>query len=157
MKLIYANNPKWINRSQTLIDLTVRFEEINEDLPFTANPNDVETHGRDIYARAVAGEFGNVAPFNVTPPSNDSVKEAVRQERNRRLKNEVDSIVLNPLRWASLTTEQQQTVASHRIALLDITNNPSFPWYNLVVSETDFGYTVDVSKVPWQVLLLPQR
>jgi hypothetical protein len=151
MKLLYANNPKWINRSQTYIDLTVRFEEINEDLPFTANSNDVEAHGRDIYARAAAGEFGAVAPFNVTPPSNDAVKEAVRQERNRKLETEVDPIVSNPLRWAGLTPEQQQAVSDHRIALLDITNNPAFPWYNLVVSETDFGHSIDVSKAPWPI------
>lgn len=149
MKLVYANNPVWANRSQTLINLTVRFKEINEDLPFTANPNDSESYGRDIYAKAVSGEFGAVSPFSATPPSNDSVKEIVRQERNRKLETEVDPIVSNPLRWAGFTPEQQQAIANYRIALLDITNNPAFPWYNLVVSETDFGYSVDVSKIQW--------
>ena len=149
MKLIYAKDPVWANRSQTLLNLTVRFEEINEDLPFTADPDDVEAYGRDIYARAVAGEFGSVAPFSAVAPTVDSVKEAVRQARNHKLETEVDPIVSNPLRWADLTPEQQQAVADYRIALLDMTDNPSFPWYDQVVSETDFGYAVDVSKAPW--------
>jgi hypothetical protein len=151
MKLVYAKNPVWANRSQTLINLTVRFEEIAEELPFTANPNDIEEHGRDIYARAAAGEFGSVAPFNAISPTVDSVKEAVRQARNRKLETEVDPIVSNPLRWADLTLEQQQTVADYRIALLNITDNPAFPWYATVVSETDFGFDVDVSKAPWPI------
>lgn len=32
-------------------------------IPFTASPDDVEPHGRELYARAVAGEFGPVAPL----------------------------------------------------------------------------------------------
>jgi len=75
MKLNFTNarTPKWANESNTLIDLVVRFSEIDEDLPFTASPNDVEEHGRDLFARAVAGEFGSiaayVAPVIVTPPA----------------------------------------------------------------------------------------
>lgn len=152
MQLEYAKYPVWVNRSQTMINLTVRFKGIEEDLPFTANPSDVESHGRDIYSRAFVGEFGVIAPFNVAPPSNDAVKEAVRQERNRKLETEVDPIVSNPLRWTGLTPEQQQAVADHRTALLDITNNSEFPWYNLVILETDFGHSVDVSKVPWPTI-----
>lgn len=30
-------------------------------IPFTASPDDPEEHGRDIYQRAVSGEFGPVA------------------------------------------------------------------------------------------------
>jgi len=33
-----------------------------EWLPFTANPNDTEPSGIDIYQRAIAGEFGEIAP-----------------------------------------------------------------------------------------------
>jgi hypothetical protein len=63
LNLTYANNPKWANKEHTLIDVVARFEEINEDLPFTADPNDPEEHGRDIYAKALAGEFGVIAEY----------------------------------------------------------------------------------------------
>jgi len=82
MNLQYANAPKWANRSSTKIDLTVRFSEISEDLPFTADPNDTEAHGRDIYARAVAGEFGEVAPFDPVPPTTEQVSRSIKSQRN---------------------------------------------------------------------------
>lgn len=39
-------------------------------IPFTASPDDVEPHGRDLYARAMAGEFGPVAEY-VPPTTNE--------------------------------------------------------------------------------------
>lgn len=38
-------------------------------VPFTASPDDVEEHGRDLYARAVAGEFGEIAPYVAPVPT----------------------------------------------------------------------------------------
>lgn len=35
-------------------------------LPFTASPDDVEEQGRELFKRAQAGEFGQVAPY--VPP-----------------------------------------------------------------------------------------
>lgn len=49
-----------------------------------------------------------------------------RAERDRRLQ-ELDSIVGNPLRWASLSTEQQQALADYRLALLEVPQQEGFP------------------------------
>ena len=68
MNLISASNPIWADSDQTNINLTVRFAEINEDLPFTASATDPEAHGRDIHTRAVAGEFGTISAY-VAPDS----------------------------------------------------------------------------------------
>jgi hypothetical protein len=149
MNLIYAKDPTWANRSQTSINLIARFKEIEEDLPFTADPNDTEAHGREIYARAVEGQFGAIGPFISEPPLIDEVKKLIRQARDFKLKTEVDPIVSNPLRWADLSSEKQYAWADYRIALLAFPDDPVFPWYNLVVSETDYGYTTEVSKAPW--------
>ncbi len=54
--------------------------------------------------------------------------EIERQARNKRrvlLKRFVD--IYHPLRWNSLTPEQQSAVADYRQALLDITDQPGFP------------------------------
>ena len=67
LNLTYAKNAKWANKEHTLIDVVARFEEINEDLPFTADPNDPEEHGRDIYARALSGDYGVIAEY-IPPP-----------------------------------------------------------------------------------------
>ncbi len=152
MKLLYAKNPRWANRGQSRIDLQVRFEEIAEELPFTAEPNDVEAHGRDIYARAVSGEFGEVAQFEATPPSLEEVTDLMRETRNHKLREEVDPVVSNPLRWADLTPEQQQQYEGYRRALLDFTADPNFPWFSLVVVETDVGYMIDPTLAPWPTL-----
>jgi hypothetical protein len=65
--LKYAKDPVWNDDTGNAIHLTVRFEEINEDLPFNATSYDIELHGRDLYNRAKAGEFGAIAAY-VPPP-----------------------------------------------------------------------------------------
>ena len=64
--LISAKNPFWNSDDGQQIHLTVRFAEINEDLPFNATSFDPEPHGVDLYNRAKAGEFGEIAPY--APP-----------------------------------------------------------------------------------------
>ena len=49
----------------------------------------------------------------------------VRQQRSLALKRIVDRYT--PVRWSSLTTEQQQQVLDYRQALLDITQQDGFP------------------------------
>ena len=61
--LVYAKDPVWSDDTGNAISLTVRFEEINEDLPFNATSYDCEPHGVDLYNRAKAGEFGEIAPY----------------------------------------------------------------------------------------------
>jgi hypothetical protein len=145
MKLVYAKSAKWANRGQTAIDLVARFEEIPEDLPFTANPNDTEAHGRDLFARAVAGEFGPIAEFTAEAPLETDVAEAVRYERDRRIAS---------TDWTQSADVPQSTKdkwAPYRQALRDFPQQPEFPWYSLVVVEEDFGYDLDLSKAPWPV------
>lgn len=143
MKLVYAKDPIWANRSKTLINLTVRFEEINEDLPFTANPNDSEAHGRDLFSRALAGEFGIISDFTAASPSIEQVEDVVRTERDKRLA-ETD--------WtqaADVPQSLKDKWAGYRQALRDIPQQVGFPWANTIVIETDFGFAIDISKVPF--------
>ena len=67
MNLEYAKGPRWVNAERTMIDLTIKWDAINEELPFTASPTDCEAHGRAIFEAAAAGEFGPVAEY-VKPP-----------------------------------------------------------------------------------------
>lgn len=48
------------------IDLEVETDRFGW-VPFTASPDDAEDFGRELYARAIAGEFGAVADY-VPPP-----------------------------------------------------------------------------------------
>ena len=82
MQLEYAKDPKWANAEQTLIDLTIKWDAIDEELPFTASPTDTEAHGRAIFAAAVAGDFGPVADY-IQPPEPEQLPPQVPQQVTR--------------------------------------------------------------------------
>ena len=61
-----VRNPKWMNAAHTFLDCEVNFNELDEEyVLFTANPNDSEEHGRQIYADCVAGNYGEIEEFDV--------------------------------------------------------------------------------------------
>jgi hypothetical protein len=66
MNYTQVTSLSYANAEGTAINCWVAFDDFDEPLPFTASANDTEAHGREIFARAVAGEFGGVAPY--VPP-----------------------------------------------------------------------------------------
>jgi hypothetical protein len=69
MSNLGASSPKWANADQSAIDLMVIFPHIGPDpVPFTASPDDSMAYGRNLYQRAVSGEFGEIAPADPAPP-----------------------------------------------------------------------------------------
>lgn len=64
--LEYANTPVYGNAEGTNIQLIVKWEEFNEEMPFAATTYDPMPHGVDLYNRAKLGEFGEIAPY--VPP-----------------------------------------------------------------------------------------
>ena len=77
--LTSVSNPRWSNEEHTRIDCEITTSQFGaEVLPFTADQNDVEAHGRAIFADLVAGKYGPIAdyvppppPPMITAPSND--------------------------------------------------------------------------------------
>ena len=75
--LIGAKNPVWANEEKTLIELDCKFSHypslgITENdgyLSYMANPDDPEEHGRQIFEKAKAGEYGTVGDY--VAPSSD--------------------------------------------------------------------------------------
>lgn len=69
MKYSAVKNCKWANAEHSCIECEVDFNDITDEewSPFAANPNDHYEHGREIFAKAVAGEFGEVAEY--IPPA----------------------------------------------------------------------------------------
>lgn len=65
MNIIEAKNPKYIAADKKIIQLEVKFEELQDMgfLPFGATEDDVEAHGRELYRRALSGEFGEIEEF----------------------------------------------------------------------------------------------
>jgi hypothetical protein len=121
MKVIEAKNPQWANAEKTQIDLVVTFEQIGE-VPFTADVSDSVEYGRSLFSRASAGEFGPVAAY---PVEREAAK--IRTVRDDKLES-LDAVVSNPIRWASFTEEQKQSWINYRQALLDVPQQPGFPF-----------------------------
>ena len=60
MKILDAKNPQWVN-DKSAINLEVNFAHLPEEyVSFTASPEDPEKHGRELYERALDGEFGEI-------------------------------------------------------------------------------------------------
>ena len=103
-----ARNPRWTNAEHNMIDLEVDFMPLDEEwLPYTCTPDDVVAHSRELYRRAVAGDFGIIADEIErteedlwTPVTNERVavsKEALVQvllEKGVLTDEEVDSILV---------------------------------------------------------------
>lgn len=60
----YIKGPKWSNERKTTIECLVKFNHCKNEVPFTANPNDVEAHGRDIFRRCASGDFGDIGDYD---------------------------------------------------------------------------------------------
>jgi len=91
--IIEVRNCKYIREDNSLIDCEAQLSHIfTEDeegvktyewLPFTANPNDITQHGKDIFANAENGDYGVVADYE--HPSLENELANIRSERNRLL------------------------------------------------------------------------
>jgi len=61
-QVLNLRNPQWVDSSHTAINCEVEFKKFEGTyIPFTANPNDLEAHGRNIHQRLVNGEWGSIA------------------------------------------------------------------------------------------------
>lgn len=71
--LTSLKNPRWVNAEHTLIDCEITTSQFGDEiLPFTANPNDSEAHGRIIFQKIVNGEYGDIAEY-VKPASSENL------------------------------------------------------------------------------------
>lgn len=62
--LTSLSNPVWSNAEHTRIDCNITTSQFGDEiLPFTASQNDVEPHGRAIFADIVAGIYGPIGDY----------------------------------------------------------------------------------------------
>jgi len=94
MKITSATNLQWGNPEHTYINMNVTFEHTGDDvLPFTANQHDSESHGKDIFNRAVSGEWGAIAEY--AEPVDIRTYVEKRQAEYPDFKDYLDGIVKN--------------------------------------------------------------
>lgn len=66
IQVLSVRDPQWAAEDGSRIDCLIRTNTLLDEVPFTAWKYDTEPHGRDVYERCRAGEFGDIAPFQPT-------------------------------------------------------------------------------------------
>ena len=121
-----VRNAKSLQSDNTRIDVEINHSEYGW-IPYTVDPADTDT---TIDNDAVMALIGTDFEAYVAPTQDELDAEAaaaVREQRNYLLANEVDPIVSNPLRWADMTTAEQNAWSQYRTDLLNITDQAGFP------------------------------
>lgn len=123
-----VKNPIWANIEHTIIKCEVDFDDLQEEfVPFSADLKDTYAHTKQIFNECVEGKWGVIAEYAPPkPPTTEELAGIARLQRDALLQ-EVDSIVGNPLRWASFSQAQQTAWANYRQALLDVPQQAGFP------------------------------
>lgn len=70
MKYSAVKNCKWATENHSSIECEVMFDDVTSEewTSFGATLADPYEHGREIFTRAIAGEFGEVAEYVAPPP-----------------------------------------------------------------------------------------
>lgn len=112
--------PVWSDTAHTSINCLATFDTIGQ-ISFTASQSDTEVHGKEIYNRCIAEEFGAIAPFVPAIISNSELAISTRAKRDA---------LLAGADWSQLADVPQVTKdkwAPYRQALRDVPTQASFP------------------------------
>ncbi|MGY4041057.1 tail fiber assembly protein [Aeromonas hydrophila] len=80
IEIISAAHPRHLANDAETITLDVLFAHLTEPVPFTARKDDTEPHGRELYSRAIFGEFGPIDVIPAAPPG-ETKQQAILAER----------------------------------------------------------------------------
>ena len=123
VQITEVRNARSMNAENTHFDVEINHPDYGW-IPYALTPWDTDNTinntdllaliGSDYVAFSQADEDARQADFS-------------RYQRNQLLQNEVDPIVINPLRWADLTTDKQNEWAQYRTDLLNVPQQAGFP------------------------------
>ena len=127
IEIYQFKNAKYIDENGR-IDCDINHPE-HGWIPFTIDLSDT---GSDIDVKKLHKSIIDSKDIQVyVPPTDEEINTAkaneVRVTRDALLRNDVDPMVSNPLRWADLSDEKKKAWEKYRQDLLDITKQPKFP------------------------------
>lgn len=112
-----------INDEDTVFELEINHPE-HGWIPYTLDPSDGDnTINNDDLMVLIGSNFTRITQEE----KDERESNNVRSKRDSLLQNEVDPLVTNPLRWAELTTEQQNAWSQYRTDLLNVPQQAGFP------------------------------
>ena len=119
-------NAKYIN-DNGWIDCEIEHQDYGW-IPYTLDPADTDMTINNDDLLAAMEAAGDVEAY--IPPTqaelDAALSDQLRMERDALLAK-LDAFVGNPLRWATLSAEQQDAWAGYRQALLDVPQQAGFP------------------------------
>jgi hypothetical protein len=123
MEYTTVTNLQWCDAQHTAINCIVNFEIFGLS-PFTANPNDSQSYGVEIYNDCIAGKYGDIAEY-VPPPvyictAQDNKNIAMEKLANTDWVNQPD--VINPNNTPHLLNQAE--FISYRNTIRAIAVNP---------------------------------
>ncbi len=122
----------YIDDTGNRIDCWLNLPEYEGWTPYTLDVHDTDMTIDNTALLAQMQEANDIAPYVApTPPTQDELDaisaSAIRRERRGLLSGLVDPVVSNPMRWDVLTSTEQNEVTAYRTALLNITDQDTFP------------------------------
>ena len=77
IQIEFAHSPGWGDPQKTRINLVVKFAHLTEEIPFSADQDDAAQYGHELFARALAGEYGLIADYAVPAPTSAAKKSQI--------------------------------------------------------------------------------
>lgn len=65
------------------LNMEVLFAHLPAFVPFTARRDDIEPHGRELYSRAMFGEFGPIEEIAMSPPTEAEQRDLLNDQLNK--------------------------------------------------------------------------
>lgn len=123
IEITEVRNAQSMNPENTQFDLEINHPEYGW-IPYSLTPWDTDMTIDNTELLSLIGS--DFAPFSQAD-HDARVGAFVRDQRYVKLRNEVDPVVSNPLRWADLSAQEQADVSAYRTALLDVPQQQGFP------------------------------
>tara|TARA_R110000764_G_C10985516_1_gene380755 strand:+ start:120 stop:560 length:441 start_codon:yes stop_codon:yes gene_type:complete len=122
----------YIDDTNNRIDCWLDLPEYEGWTPYTLDVHDTDMTIDNTALLAQMQEANDIAAYVApTPPTEEELavisSAEIRAIRSGRLSSLVDPVVSNPLRWDGLTSTQQNEITAYRTALLNITDQDTFP------------------------------
>lgn len=121
--IIGVRNPKHTAEADQ-IEMEVHFEEMGDEwVHFSARQDDASEYGRDLYAGALRGDYGEVEPFVF--PSDVHDRERILADVRGIRKGLLDAVdwVETPSHWNTLSIEKQAEWLTYKQDLRDLPDN----------------------------------
>lgn len=123
IEITEIRNAKAMNAENTQFDLEINHPDYGW-IPYSLTPWDTDMTVDNAELLSLIGN--DFAPFSQAD-HDARVAAFVRDQRYVKLRNEVDPVVSNPLRWADLSIEKQNEWAQYRTDLLNVPQQAGFP------------------------------